>query len=142
MKKLLALLLSLSASLALAPTAQAADAAAAKQASTDRVISHVDMKKTLERPDGVTILDLRRNTDYDKDTLTMPAARRFDPDKIAEWSGTLPKDKEILLFCAHGRSISNASVDYLTKHGYKARLIAGGFDTWKEAGGATAPKLP
>ncbi len=89
---------------------------------------------------GVTILDLRRNSDYDKDTLTMPAARRFDPDKFAEWSGTLPKDKEILLFCAHGRSISNASVDYLTKQGYKARLVAGGFDTWKEAGGATAPK--
>lgn len=89
---------------------------------------------------GVTILDLRRNSDYDKDTLTMPAARRFDPDKFAEWSGTLPKDKEILLFCAHGRSISNASVDYLTKQGYKARLVAGGFDTCKEAGGATAPK--
>ena len=142
MKKLLALLLSISASLTLAPAAQAADAAAAKQPSTDRVISHADMKKTLERPDGVgvTILDLRRNSDYDKDTLTMPAARRFDPDKIAEWSSTLPKDKEILLFCAHGRSISNASVDYLTKQGYKARLVAGGFDTWKEAGGATAPK--
>ncbi len=140
MKKLFALLLSLSTSLALAPAVQAADAAAAKQPSTDRVISHADMRKTLERPDGVTILDLRRNSDYDKDTLTMPAARRLDPDKIAEWSGTLPKDKEILLFCAHGRSISNASVDYLTKQGYKARLIAGGFDTWKEAGGATTPK--
>lgn len=142
MKKLFALLLSLSTSLALAPAVQAADAAAAKQPSTDRVISHADMRKTLERPDGVTILDLRRNSDYDKDTLTMPAARRLDPDKIAEWSGTLPKDKEILLFCAHGRSISNASVDYLTKQGYKARLIAGGFDTWKEAGGATTPKSP
>jgi rhodanese-related sulfurtransferase len=77
---------------------------------------------------------------YSKDTLTMPAARRFDPDKIAEWSGSLPKDKEILLFCAHGRSISNASVDYLTKNGYKARLVAGGFDSWKEAGGAAVPK--
>lgn len=140
MKNGIAVLIALAASLAFVPAAHAADAAAANQPSTDRVISHADMKKTLERPDGVTILDLRRNDDYDKDTLTMPAARRFDPDKIAEWSGTLPKDKEVLLFCAHGRSISNASVDYLTKHGYKARLIAGGFDTWKEAGGATAPK--
>lgn len=89
----------------------------------------------------MVILDLRRNADYDKDTLTMPAARRLDPDKIAEWSSTLPKDKEILLFCAHGRSISNASVDYLTKNGYKARLVAGGFDGWKDEGGATTPKL-
>ena len=125
---------------AAAPGAYAADAGAATQPSTNRVITHADMKKTLANADGAVILDLRRNSDYDKDTLTMPTARRFDPDKIAEWSGALPKDKEILLFCAHGRSISNASVDYLTKNGYKARLIAGGFDSWKDAGGATAPK--
>lgn len=132
-------LLALALCLPLAPL-RAADADAAKQPSTERVISHADMKKVLQRPDAAVILDLRRNSDYDKDTLTMPAARRFDPDKIAEWSGALPKDKEILLFCAHGRSISNASVDYLTKNGYKARLVAGGFDGWKDAGGATIPK--
>ena len=97
MKKVLLPLLSLAALLALAPAAYAADAAAAKQPSTDRVISHADMKKTLETPDAVVILDLRRNSDYDKDTLTVPSARRFDPDKIAEWSSALSKDKEILL---------------------------------------------
>ena len=140
MKKVLLPLLSLAALLALAPAAYAADAAAAKQPSTDRVISHADMKKTLETPDAVVILDLRRNSDYDKDTLTVPSARRFDPDKIAEWSSALSKDKEILLFCAHGRSISDASVDYLTKNGYKARLVAGGFDSWKDVGGATTAK--
>lgn len=123
-----------------APATQAADADAAKQPSTNRVISHADMRNVLKEPQGAVVLDLRRNSDYDKDTLTMPSARRFDPDKIAEWSGSLPKDREILLFCAHGRSISNASVDYLTKQGYKARLVAGGFDSWKDAGGATAPK--
>jgi rhodanese-related sulfurtransferase len=126
--------------MALAPMTRAADTAAAAQPSTDRVISHADLKKILAQPDGAVILDLRRNADYDKDTLTMPASRRFDPDKIADWSGALPKDKEILVFCAHGRSISDASVNYLTKNGYKARLVAGGFDTWKAAGGATVPK--
>lgn len=140
MKKWLLRTLSLAAMLNFAPAAFAADAAAAKQPSTDRVISHADMKKTLEKPDAAVILDLRRSSDYDKDTVTMQSARRFDPDKIAEWSGALPKDKEILLFCAHGRSISNASVDYLTKNGYKARLVAGGFDSWKESGGATMAK--
>ena len=140
MKTFFACLLSAASLVMPAPTVHAADAAAAKQPSNERVISHADLKKILAQPDGAVILDLRRNADYDKDTLTMPASRRFDPDKIAEWSGALPKDKEILLFCAHGRSISNASVDYLTKIGYKARLVAGGFDTWKEAGGATVLK--
>ena len=142
MKKLFACLLSAVFFVALAPTVHGADAAVASQPSTERVISHADLKKALAQPGGAVILDLRRNADYDKDSVTMPASRRFDPDKIAEWSGALPKDKEILLFCAHGRSISNASVDYLTKNGYKARLVAGGFDTWKDAGGATVPKSP
>ena len=111
-----------------------------RQPSTERVISHADLRKVLSQPDSAVILDLRRDSDYDKDTVSIPSARRLHPDKIAEWSGSLPKDKEILLFCAHGRSISNASVDYLTKNGYKARLIAGGFDGWKDAGGATVAK--
>ena len=134
----IALLLSF-AGVSVAPVA-AADADAAKLPSTTRVISYADVKQQLVQPTGVTILDLRRNADYDQDTVTMPSARRFDPDKIAEWSGSLPKDKEIVLFCAHGRSISNASVDYLTKAGYKARLVPGGFDAWKDAGGATMVK--
>ncbi len=111
-----------------------------KQPSTERVISHADLRKVLSQPDSAVILDLRRDSDYDKDTVSVPSARRLHPDKIAEWSGSLPKDKEILLFCAHGRSISNASVDYLTKNGYKARLIAGGIDGWRNAGGTLAPK--
>lgn len=126
--------------MAFALPVDAADADAAKQPSTARVISHADMRNVLTQPGSAVVLDLRRNSDYDKDTLTMPTARRFDPDKITEWAGTLPKDKEILLFCAHGRSISNASVDYLTKNGYTARLVAGGFDGWKDAGGTTTPK--
>jgi rhodanese-related sulfurtransferase len=120
--------------------ASAADKDYARQPSTERVISHADLRKALAQPDSAVILDLRRSSDYDKDTVTVPTARRLHPDKIAEWSGSLPRDKEIVLFCAHGGSISNASVDYLTKNGFKARLIAGGIDGWREGGGATVPK--
>jgi rhodanese-related sulfurtransferase len=113
---------------------------ASKLPSTQRVISHADLRMALQKSDSVMILDLRRKADYDKDTVTIPTAQRREPDKMAEWSGALPKDKEIVVFCDHGRSISNASVDYLTKNGYKARLIAGGIDGWKDGGGATVPK--
>ncbi len=122
------------------PSGYAADADASKLPSTQRVISHADLKMALQKSDSVVVLDLRRKADYDKDTVTLPTAQRREPDKIAEWSGALPKDKEIVLFCDHGRSISNASVDYLTKIGYKARLVAGGIDGWKDGGGATVPK--
>jgi rhodanese-related sulfurtransferase len=121
-------------------TSHAADDNASKMPSTHLIISHDDVTKVLRAPEKATILDLRRKADYDKDTLTMPTAQRFDPDKIAEWSASIPKDKEIVLFCAHGRSISDASVKYLNANGFKARLIPGGFDAWKEAGGITVAK--
>ena len=122
------------------PAVHADEVDASTLPSTQRVISHADIRLALQKPDSVIILDLRRKADYDKDTVTLPMAQRREPDKIAEWSGALPKDKEIVLFCDHGRSISNASVDYLTKIGLKARLVAGGIDGWKDGGGATAPK--
>jgi rhodanese-related sulfurtransferase len=122
------------------PAAYADEVDPSKLPSTQRVISHADLRAALQKADGVVVLDLRRKADYDKDTVTLPTAQRREPDKIAEWSGALPKDKEIVLFCDHGRSISNASVDYLTKIGYKARLVAGGIDGWKDGGGATVPK--
>ena len=138
----LALLFCFCGAASIANTANAAGSAeAAKLPSTTRAISHADIRQHLAQPGSVTILDLRRTADYDKDTVTMQQAQRFDPTKIAEWSGTLPKEKEIVLYCDHGRSISNASVDYLTKAGYKARLVHGGFDAWKDTGGATMPKL-
>ena len=140
MKSLLKIGLFSAALLMHASPVLAADADAAKMPSSERVISYTDVRQKLAQPSGVTILDLRRNSDYAADNVTMPGAQRFDPDKIAEWAGALPKDKEILLFCAHGRSISNASVDYLAKNGYKARLVPGGFDAWKDAGGATVAK--
>jgi 3-mercaptopyruvate sulfurtransferase SseA len=91
----------------------AADDNASKLPSTNLVISYDDVKKALNAPEKTTILDVRRQSDYEKDTLTMPTAQRFDPDKIAEWSASIPKDKEIVLFCAHGRSIR----DFIGKTG-------------------------
>ena len=100
LRSLICVLLAAGSLMLTAPTI-AADADAAKQPSSARVISYTDVKQQLAQPGAVTILDLRRNSDYNADTVTMPGARRFDPDKIAECSGTLPKDKEIVLFCAH-----------------------------------------
>ena len=52
----------------------------------------------------------------------------------------LPKEKEIVLYCAHGRAVSNTVVDYLQPHGFRARFIEGGIAAWKESGGETVPK--
>ena len=52
----------------------------------------------------------------------------------------MPKDKEVVIYCARGGSISNSVLDHLLGQGVKTRYIEGGIEAWKAAGGATATK--
>jgi len=89
---------------------------------------------------AVTVLDVRRANDLAADTVTLPGAQWKNPEQVAEWSKGLPKDKEIVIYCARGGSVSNSVLDNLLGQGLKARFIEGGIEAWKTAGGPTAAK--
>lgn len=105
-----------------------------------RTIPASELQKLLENGTPLTLLDLRRPSDYEPDTGVVPGARWLSLEKIEEWSATLPREGDIVLYCAHGKTISNAALDYLLSRGFSARFIEGGMDGWKEAGGQLAPK--
>jgi rhodanese-related sulfurtransferase len=105
-----------------------------------RSIAPDALKVVLQHPESLTLLDVRRRGDCDADTVMLPGARWCDPEHISAWSQGLLKEKEIVLYCVHGRAVSNAVVDDLQFQGFRARLIEGGIAAWKEAGGETVPK--
>lgn len=105
-----------------------------------RVISPSELRKLIDSNAAITLLDLRRKADFDADTGMVPGARWLDIETIDEWSKTLPRDREIVLYCAHGKTISNTALDRLHALGFKARFIEGGMAGWKDAGGALAAK--
>ncbi len=107
-----------------------------------RSITPDDLKVLLQHPESLTLLDVRRRVDFDADNVMLPGARWLDPEHISAWSQGLLKEKEIVLYCAHGRAISNAVVDHLQPNGFRARFIEGGIAAWKESGGETVPKSP
>ena len=107
-----------------------------------RSIAPDDLKVLLQHPESLTLLDVCRRVDFDADHVMLPGARWFDPEHISEWSQGLLKEKEIVLYCAHGRAVSNTVVDYLQPHGFRARFIEGGIAAWKASGGETVPKSP
>lgn len=106
----------------------------------NRTISSAELAVLLENHAELTVLDLRRTADFEADAFMVPGARWLDPGAIDDWSTTLPRDREIVLYCAHGKSISNAALDKLLALGIKARFIEGGMDGWKDAGRALAAK--
>jgi rhodanese-related sulfurtransferase len=86
------------------------------------------------------LIDVRRKTDRDASPEQLPGATWHDPEKIAEWVKTLPRDKRIVLYCVRGGSVSNGVVDTLHAAGLDACFIEGGIEGWKAAGGAVAPR--
>jgi rhodanese-related sulfurtransferase len=86
------------------------------------------------------ILDARRASDRDASDEQLPGAHWHDPDKLSEWVGQLPRDQDIVLYCARGGSVSNSVVDALQARGLRACFIEGGIEGWKTAGGQTLPK--
>ena len=88
------------------------------------------------------LIDVRRKLDLDAASDALPGATWHDPEKIAEWADRLPKEREIVLYCVRGGSVSNGVVDALQAKGVRARFIEGGIEGWKAAGGELAEKLP
>ncbi len=102
------------------------------------------MKRTItvaelnERPAEFTVIDVRRKTDYDGEVILNAEWR--DPEQVEQWAKDLPKDKEIVLYCARGGSVSHKVLDSLLAGNIKARYIEGGIEGWKQSGGKVQKK--
>ncbi len=44
----------------------------------------------------------------------------------------LPKDKDVVIYCTRGGSVSNKVLDDLLGKGIRARFIEGGIESWKK----------
>ena len=104
-----------------------------------RTITPNDLKPLIALK-SVTLLDVRRHNDLAADTVSLPGAQWKNPEQMAEWSKSLPKDNEVVIYCARGGSVSNSVLDHLLGQGLKARFIEGGIEAWKAAGGDTTAK--
>ena len=98
----------------------------------ERTIKPEDLKTQFA---GKLILDVRRIADRDAAPEHLPGAQWKNPAQLAEWAKTVPRECEVVVYCAHGGAVSNSVVDALLAQGFKARLIKGGLEGWKAAGG-------
>ena len=97
------------------------------------------MKRTItpgelqQRPSDFTIIDVRRQADFDGKTILN--APWHNPDDVDKWANDLPSGREVVLYCARGGSVSNSVLDRLLALNITARYIEGGIEGWKKSGG-------
>lgn len=97
-----------------------------------RTITVTDLKTLINSRPDITLLDVRRRADYDADAATIPGAAWRDPEQVATWSKDLPKNNEVVIYCARGGSVSNKVLDQLKELNISAKYIEGGIAAWKE----------
>ncbi len=102
-----------------------------------RTIHPDDLKQKMA---ALHLIDVRRAADLAASAEQLPGASWHDPEKIGEWADGLPRDREIVLYCVRGDSVSNGVVDTLQAKGLNARFIEGGIEGWKAAGGEVVAK--
>ncbi|MBR9982371.1 MAG: hypothetical protein KFF50_15170, partial [Desulfatitalea sp.] len=64
-----------------------------------------ELNKILSTSEAVTILDVRRKTDYQADPRTIGNAAWRDPEKINDWVKQLRVGERAVVYCVKGGSV-------------------------------------
>jgi membrane protein DedA with SNARE-associated domain/rhodanese-related sulfurtransferase len=82
------------------------------------------------------VVDLRHPLDYLPDPRVLPGALRILPTDVAAQADTIPRDRDIVLYCTcPSEETSGKLALQLHKLGItRVRPLRGGFDGWKQAG--------
>jgi rhodanese-related sulfurtransferase len=95
-------------------------------------VSAESLYQRLGGPAAPVLIDVRRTPTFDADPWMIVGAIRRPPEAVVEWSEALPKGRQVVVYCAHGREISRDTVASLRGIGLDARYLEGGISEWAE----------
>jgi rhodanese-related sulfurtransferase len=98
-----------------------------------RTITPQEFKEHINKEKNILVLDVRRDADYEADREMIPDAIKRNPEQVEQWAREIPKDKDVVVYCIRGGSVSNSVVDKLLAAGVNARYIEGGWEAYKKS---------
>jgi rhodanese-related sulfurtransferase len=106
-----------------------------------RSISYSDLHAALRGSAPPLLIDVRRGPAFRAATEMARGALRRDPEAMAQWAGTLPRAREVVVYCVHGHEVSQGVARALCERGIDAAYLEGGIEEgWKAGGRALDPK--
>jgi membrane protein DedA with SNARE-associated domain/rhodanese-related sulfurtransferase len=83
----------------------------------------------------ILIADVRSHGYYDHTAERILGSIRIEPNRLPEILPTLPKDREVFLYCSClNEATSERVAELLLDAGFEARVLTGGLSAWKKAG--------
>jgi membrane protein DedA with SNARE-associated domain/rhodanese-related sulfurtransferase len=99
-------------------------------------ITPEELKGKIDAGEDVIIVDLRHALEFEAQPETIPGALHMDAAEIEEALGAIPRDREIVLFCACPNEATAARLALLLRsHGItRIRPLAEGYEGWRRRG--------
>jgi rhodanese-related sulfurtransferase len=99
-------------------------------------ISVSDLSDHLVNNRNMVLLDVRRKSDFEQSPQKIVGARWHDPEAIAHWIDTVPRDRDVVVYCVKGGSVSQSVTAQLKGQACRVQFLDGGIKAWHENGGA------
>lgn len=106
----------------------------------DASISPAALTRSLPANAAPLLIDVRREPVFLESPALIRGALRRDPDQVAHWARTLPRARDVVVYCVHGHQVSQDAARALVSAGIRARYREGGIEAWRGNGGATVAK--
>jgi rhodanese-related sulfurtransferase len=80
---------------------------------------------------NICVIDVRRKADFEKSPEMITGATWKDPEKVEEWSKTVPQNQDLIVYCVKGGSVSQSVADTLQKSHPHVKYLQGGILSWQ-----------
>jgi len=93
-----------------------------------------ELRQQQETGGNPLVLDLRPASEIDDDPHLIPGALQISIDDVARWQHEIPRDRDIVLYCACPDEAGSARIAHrLRRHGItRVRPLLGGIEAWRE----------
>jgi membrane protein DedA with SNARE-associated domain/rhodanese-related sulfurtransferase len=93
-----------------------------------------ELKARLDAGEALTVIDVRHARDVQADPEMIPGAIHLALEDIDGRSQEIPKDREIILYCACPNEVSSARTALKLKRNgiHRVRPLEGGIDAWRQ----------
>ena len=101
-----------------------------------------ELKSKIAKNESLTIVDLRAQASFEQSNQTIKGAFHARVRKVVHRLRELPRDKEVVTFCACAADeAAILAAQALLGGGFKrVRVLKGGWNAWRAAGGQLQPK--
>lgn len=101
----------------------------------------ISTEELASQADRFQIVDTRRRPDFDASPGMLSRAVWGDPENVANWKANLDPQRPVVVYCVHGRQISQGCCQALEQAGFSACYLAGGYQKWAAEGKPLVTKL-